>query len=219
MPIANIGSVPDVVTATVIASDWGNAIGSASRGRVVQRFNTPAERDASITAPVAGMLCYVLSTNLFYGYRSPGGWVPILGGPKDTAHTRVYRAAAFTIAAEATLVFDTIDFDAMGSYSTGTGLYTCPAAGIYQVSGKTGFSAGAAGQAPDVRVYKSGALVCIAGGLYAPAAGGLHLAFAPVVQKCAAGDTLSLRTSCIASVAGLAGAIQTFASFDYLGTG
>ena len=137
MPIANIGAVPDVATATAIASDWGNATGSSSRGRVVQRFNTPAERDASITAPTPGMVCYVASTNIFYGYANPGGWTTLNWAP-GTWHARVGRAAAQNILATSAtpMPCDTVGEDPTGMYSLSTKLFTVPVPGIYLLCGK-----------------------------------------------------------------------------------
>jgi hypothetical protein len=134
MPIPNIGSVPDVVTATVIASDWGNAIGAASRGRVVQRFNSLAERDASITAPVAGMLCYVLAGDQYYGYRSSLGWVALIGGAPDKAHVRAFRSAGMTIATTPTTIwFDSSSLDPSGMYSNPDAAIIVATPGIYQI--------------------------------------------------------------------------------------
>ena len=186
MPIANIGSVPDVVTATVIASDWGNAIGSASRGRAVQRFNSPAERDASITAPVAGMVCYVLSTNQFYGYRA-GAWAALSLG-------NVYKAALgrtpvqSVAAGSATVTLDTAVFDPAGMLNAGK--LTVPVAGYWSVAYAATVASGASGPF-QANLQRNGTVVAL-GSAQALNLGINVTSVGSALVQCAAGDVLSL---------------------------
>lgn len=67
------GAIADVVgTSGRIEATWGNAINS----RVVHRFASTAARDAAITAPTEGVLCYVTVDNLYYHYDG-AAWNPI----------------------------------------------------------------------------------------------------------------------------------------------
>ena len=59
------GWMPDVVPDAPVESAWGNKI----RNRSITPFNTLAERDAYITAPVVGMECYVIATDSLYYYN------------------------------------------------------------------------------------------------------------------------------------------------------
>jgi hypothetical protein len=94
MPTAPIGPVADVITGAVVTSDWGNATGASSQGRVVHRFNSTTERDTAITAPTTGMLCYVATGATLYLYTA-GGWrampsgtpAPLAAGAGFTSYT------------------------------------------------------------------------------------------------------------------------------------
>jgi C1q domain len=217
MPIQPIGAVPDVQPNTKVESDWGNAVGSATRGRVIQRFQTVAARDAAIPAPVTGMMCYVVATDAFYLYRQAGGWGSIQA--RDTLHSRVYRNASFNFTtAVATLVFDSIVEDGAGMYNPANGLFTCPVAGTYLLQGKTAANFGIVGQNVTIMVAHN-TTQFFAGGCYAPAVIGLHVPWVVGSMKCQAGDTLQVQVTASATVAGIQGLAQTFASLDYLGTG
>ena len=218
MPIANIGAVPDVATATSIASDWGNATGSSSRGRVVHRFNTPTERDASITAPTPGMVCYVASTNIFYGYANPGGWTTLNWA--GTWHARVYRAAAQNIPTSATpMPCDTVGEDPAGMYSLSTKLFTVPVPGIYLLCGKIEMTATAAGQFVTIQAGRNGTMVAQGTNFYTQGPGPTtaQLAF-PV--RCVAGDTVAAYVNAFNVVlASTVGALAQWTTLDYLGRG
>jgi hypothetical protein len=217
MPIANIGAVPDVVTNTLIASDWGNAIGAASRGRVVHRFNTLAERDASITAPITGMLCYVLATDLFYGYRTATGWTVVVGGPRDIMHAKVYRAAAWTIPAGFTNVpFDTVARDPMGLWVPANTGFVVQATGVHLFSGVlTG--PGGAGAFLAAQWVRAGQPFA-SGSIHGSMGYGLGLPLSAPVM-CSAGDVVVMQAWAVPAGAVGVGIAATWATVDFLGTG
>jgi hypothetical protein len=215
MPIANVGAVPDVVTNSLISVDWGNAIGGATRGRVVQRFNSLAERDASIAAPVSGMLCYVLATDLFYGYRTATGWTTLIGGPRDTAQAFVYRAGGYSITTTLVpIVFDTIVSDPLGLYNTGTGRFTVATAGRYLLT--AGYQAySASSQICDIHALHNGVSAFL--GASVQTTGFLH-AFISARVACAAGDTVSIGAVLSGTpITATPGANVTYCNLDYLG--
>jgi hypothetical protein len=219
MPIANIGAVPDVATATAIASDWGNATGSSSRGRVVHRFNTPTERDASITAPVAGMVCYVLSANQFYGYRSPGGWTQILGGPRDTTHAKMGRAATQAFpAGGGPVAFDTVLFDPLPMYSTGAGGFVVPTAGVYLVTGSLQLGVMAGGSYAQMQAIQNASVLYGATLNQVASSAGLGPSVS-ITMKCAAGDVVKIGVNTSVAVSSLGGTQFCWGALDYLGTG
>jgi hypothetical protein len=218
--IPPVGSVPDVVTNTVIASDWGNAVGSASRGRVVQRFNTTTERDSSIPAPVAGMLCYVAATNIFYGYRNPGGWTALIGGPRDTTHARVYQTGAWNTATGSPVAmgFDTLDYDPLGMWSAPNRRFTVPAAGIYLLTAliSCSFTANTNGEA---QAWRNGTPSAASANGYNGAYGRARVPLT-TLTKCNAADTVSVAFfTAPGACTGSTGATETYAALDYLGTG
>lgn len=148
---------------------------------------------------------------------------------RDVVHARVYRAAAFTIAVGAALMFDTVAGamaeDDYGLYSTATGEFSCPVAGIYLISCKTGFSSIVDVNAADIRIHKNGAFFVYGGGVYQSvvfAGQGIALVATPTTTRCAAGDTLQIHTAAggpaLTGLVGVAGE-HTYATFDLLGTG
>lgn len=221
MPIPLTGAVPDVVTNTLIATDWGNAIGAASKGRVVQRFNSLAERDASIAAPVPGMLCYVAATDLFYGYRLAAGWTVLIGGPRDIYHARVYRAAAFAIGTTTgVVVFDTVDRDPMGLWVPAQQGFVVPVTGVYQIA--FGYSV-APVASPASGQFAAGQIL-VAG--VVRASQGVHQSmgygYGPNLAAAAyavAGQVIQAAASVAYTSNGQTGTGVTYMAVDYLGTG
>lgn len=78
------GGVPDVVTDTVVASDWGNSVGSSSRGRAVSRFASKADRTAAIAAPVEGMVAHTGDDHRLAVVAGSGAW--------SSVRSRLYSA-------------------------------------------------------------------------------------------------------------------------------
>lgn len=217
------GAVPDVVTNTIIPTDWGNAIGAASRGRVVQRFNTAAERDSSITAPVPGMLCYVAATDLFYGYRTATGWTVLIGGPRDTLHAKVYRNAAATVGTvNGVMPWDTVQRDPQGMWTPASYSFVPPVSGIYLIAvayivNPVGSPASGQFAAAWIAVGGSGNLVASQGVHQSMSYGyGPSLVAALPVN---AGQTVQAVVSCTYASTLQTGGWNSYMSIDYLGTG
>jgi len=70
------GWLPNVVPNAPIVSTWGNSI----RDRTLTVFDTPAQRDAQVTAPTEGMTCYIISTKQVYIYKL-GAWFSTTAPP------------------------------------------------------------------------------------------------------------------------------------------
>lgn len=75
------------VAGTTITASWANA---NVRDQGVTPFATISARDSAITAPVNGMLCYVTSTGIFYGYN--GAWLEFGGLAARTAYTPAWTS-------------------------------------------------------------------------------------------------------------------------------
>lgn len=56
-----------VVAGTAITASWSNA---NNRDQVITPFSNATTRDAAITAPVEGMLCYLADSKTFWGYTT-----------------------------------------------------------------------------------------------------------------------------------------------------
>lgn len=84
-----IATRTDAADAAKLADDL--ATGLVPRSNM--RFATAAERNATITSPVRGMVAYLYAEDLFTGY-SAGGWVVLAAGTQ--AWTTVSLATGFT---------------------------------------------------------------------------------------------------------------------------
>ena len=98
--------------------------------------------------------------------------------------TRVVAASAYlstNTAFSNPVIFNTVSFDTHGAYSTSTGKYTVPVAGIYEISGYAGVTSGT----PAIAIYKNGSFYNYAG--YTNTSNGG--AYSILIQ-CVSGDTL-----------------------------
>ncbi|HEY2302999.1 MAG TPA: hypothetical protein VGH66_13965 [Acidimicrobiales bacterium] len=132
---------------------------------------------------------------------------------------RGYRAAALTGPATANTPFqficDTKVFDPAGCYSTSTGLYTCPAAGLYLFRGQLSFSLTAAGNCASY-AYRNGANDTSS--VITATAAATTMPQNVQLFSCAAGDTLALwGQSSIASVPVRVNTPESGLSIAYLG--
>jgi hypothetical protein len=76
------------------------SLASAIDGQVVPRFATTGARDAAITAPVAGMVCWT-TTPPMHWYYSGSVWVQAPIGPKELAYAEINASSAnFTTIAD-----------------------------------------------------------------------------------------------------------------------
>jgi hypothetical protein len=174
--------------------------------------NVPANAKAlwSVTVPGAAAN---LNTAVLADLRT----APL--GTSPAVHSRVYRNAAFNwTSTRSLLTFDTRTEDTGLYYSTATGLFTCPIAGLYRVSSFIGLSPAVGGNY-DVRLRKAGVSSFLTlGGMAAGGAvtTGVKADSAPII--CAAGDTLGLEIwTNQPTSAGIPGQPSTWASFDYAG--
>jgi hypothetical protein len=144
----------------------------------------------------------------------------------DVLNSQVYRNAAMNLSTStgSTLVWDTVTKDTMGMYSTSTGFWTIPVAGLYQLCAKIDAASTAAGQ--YVSVYAgnqtlTGGFTWIQSG-YSTASGQSIWASLNILFSAALNDTV--RTPCLGSAA-LALNLPAFglnpniATLAYVGTG
>jgi hypothetical protein len=139
---------------------------------------------------------------------------------RDVVAGRWWRAAAYTFSTSNTvLAFDTVERDPYGLYGTASGIFACPVAGWYLVSGKLTLTPTAAGNTPNAIVYKNGAPYGYIAGITTVNASATHLPMAAMLTYCAAGDQLVLEINSIPAVAGGAGQTQAYLNIAYTGTG
>jgi hypothetical protein len=151
-----------------------------------------------------------------------GAWLR----PDDVLHARVFQNGAFASSASppSQIVYDTVAFgsDPYGLYSTGTGQFTCPLAGVYAVTAKLALTATAAGQwAGMLAVTKrAGVLSQQVDGGYMQVSTAITIhALVHTVFLVAANDTLQAYLDNSTVLNGVPGAVTCWANFDYLGTG
>jgi hypothetical protein len=140
---------------------------------------------------------------------------------RDGAHSLVYRNGAWTTPTTQTLLtFDTVVRDGLGLYSSASGLFTCPVAGVYLVNGEFSANPTAANQWADMWLYRNGAQFAYGTQPFSNTTLVPNLRAtltAPVY--CAAGDTLALWVRTAVALTGTTGQLATWGAFDYLGTG
>jgi hypothetical protein len=142
----------------------------------------------------AAAASYNLSPGSTTTFFSASLLTPLSGtaGPQTAA--RAHRAATgyTTTAGTWTKVpLDLKDFDT-AALMDGTGRYTCPATGTYQVSGQARFSGLTANQVVGVGVYKNGTTKVSEGGTATAGATGDEAATVSDLVSCNAGDYLEL---------------------------
>lgn len=140
---------------------------------------------------------------------------------RDVARARAWRAAAFNLTSTpGVLAFDTVERDPYGLYAAGTGLFTCPVAGLYTASQHYTFTT-VASTNYDARVFRAGSQVYISGGWSSGATTGSAGRLLGVAENilCAAGDTLGCGPFSNASSTGAPGQSGCWVSFTYTGTG
>lgn len=80
IPYLDYTDIPDL-------NAWGSALVGAVAQQTVMRFASASSRGATLTgatAPVPGMLCYLVSEDRFEAYTSGQGWIPVTPGPWAT---------------------------------------------------------------------------------------------------------------------------------------
>jgi hypothetical protein len=101
------------------------ALATAADSQVVPRYATTAARDAAITAPVAGQVCWT-TTPATHWYYSGAAWV--IAGGSTWARCRLRRAANQSIPnnVSTTFTWDTEDQDSGGYITVSSTTITIP---------------------------------------------------------------------------------------------
>jgi hypothetical protein len=137
---------------------------------------------------------------------------------REVATARVWRNAAYGFTSTpAVLIFDSIERDPYGLYGLGSGLFTCPVAGLYEMTGHIALTV-AAGSASDIRAQKTGAMVYTGGGMTGSAGVTGRMLGATGPFLCAAGDTLGWQIWSNMALAGVTGQNLSWAVFSYRGS-
>lgn len=142
------------------------------------------------------------------------------------ARTRVYRLAAWaTTSGPTAMLFDQVTYDrafahygAGFGYSSSTGLFTVPVAGVYSVKAKLEAVSTAAGQFVQASIVKNGGLQAQGTVLISPGSGNVMHSLVTDDVLCAVGDALAIGQ--IASAGGLVGEIgsaDAYACFNFVG--
>ena len=177
----------------LITSNWGNA----TYRQTMVVFATVADRNAQWTNAADGAICYTLDTGTAW-IRRIAQWVPLTAGRYQV---RATRAAAFTFPATANqvvnLIYDTkaAGTDPTNAYNTATGVYTCPAAGVYFVRMSWSL-VGTAGTLGLWNIVHNGAAEAAANIPVAPTSNAAMIFGTSTLCQCAAGDTISFNGSC-----------------------
>lgn len=139
------------------ASDVNNYLMEQS----VMVFATTAARDAAITAPEAGMVCYINSdaateglyvyTGSAWIYALPGSSTPLYAARVSGSTTTNIPATTWTTLAN----YGTEDYDYNNNMVPSTGIYTAPVAGLYEISAHASFSANNNPQAVGIAILKN----------------------------------------------------------------
>jgi hypothetical protein len=154
-----------------IAEDWGQGVAD----RVIRRYPSEADRDLDLAgfapAELAGQMVAICPAGAaaYLTLHDGASWtVPAGGGggpPGATARygLRVQRSSPITAPATGNtwvrLVFDAKILDEGNCYSTTSGDYTCPVAGLYLVNVQVGWNMGqSGGYTFGMGVYKNGVM-------------------------------------------------------------
>lgn len=139
---------------------------------------------------------------------------------RDVLHSRWYRASAFSLVVGiAILPMDTLVNDPYGLYATATAAFTAPVNGVYQCGLTIAAQPTAAGAYISALLYTGGNPLAVVNN-YASAVGQTWVPIATTSVYLAAGASIVTEgRSSAGSAAGVAGYGNTYASFDYLGTG
>jgi hypothetical protein len=212
----------DVVCATVASTDIGTAAGDTWSFTVVSSTAIPSPVAPTIPAGsvaiaqvlVTGGSASIVSANIT-DRRTPSN-------ARDLLHARIYQNGAWNSAAASpvAMAFDSVDFDPGGMYSIPNHRFTAPVPGIYLLTSLVSVSYNGT-NATEIQAWKNGANYFSAG-----SGSGNQSAYARIRSllsttiKAVAGDTFQVAFfTNPAALAGNVGPGDTFAAFDYLGTG
>jgi hypothetical protein len=148
------------------------SLATALDSQVVPRFATTAARDAAITAPAAGQMCWT-TTPATHWYYSGSGWIILGGGAYGRCRLRrVANQSVLTNAATA-ISWDTEDVDSGGYITAPSTTITIPASldGMYAIT----FRAAGATQPTNrnfAEINVTSALTGVPGDFRIPSTGG-----------------------------------------------
>lgn len=133
-----------------------------------------------------------------------------------TIASRAYRAAAFTVGAEADIVFDTENFDLGSDFSTATGQFTAPTTGYYHVDVNLGITNIGDAEQVLLRIYANGVAVALAAGVGSAAGSDPRINLSDIVFV-NAGEIIKATSNASASVTGEVGPTSTYMSIYFIG--
>lgn len=121
----------------------------------------------------------------------------VAGGPQPQYAMRAWRSAALSAAAAPStllILMDNITYDYNSNFSLGTGKYTVPVTGLYDVRGAVSFGLASNPEEDELNIYKNAAIHSSGGRVKVGGTGGdtFNLVVADSIA-CAAGDLLDLR--------------------------
>ena len=126
--------------------------------------------------------------------------VPIVGWSSNTVSSadsvnRIVSMSATSSTARSVstttkMIFETVQFDTAGAYSSSTGVYTCPTTGYFQVNASILVGSGVGGS--YATLYKNG-VISYAGSQYG--SNSQNNSCINCIVQCNAGDTLDIRSS------------------------
>jgi hypothetical protein len=142
------------------------------------------------------------------------------GGGSIIVSARAYRSAALTLnGTDQNVVCDTENWDTQNAYNNSTGLFTCPQAGKYKITGQVVANPTAANQWIVAIIYKNGVSVT-QDYLYANGSGMYIFGQVNDTLDLAVGDTIGLYARTSASLPVINNSNNTYLTIDLLsGTG
>lgn len=139
-----------IVNLTTDLAGKANLSGATFTGDVVAQslrssFASAAARDAAITSPVEGMICYLEDVNQVTSYLG-SAWYPIAGQMPRIELTRASAGTNFFTTGNMITLSGWTVTENRGGFSQTSGVVTVPIAGRYSITGSFGFgTANAAG--------------------------------------------------------------------------
>lgn len=130
---------------------------------------------------------------------------------------RAYRNGAFTVGAEADIVFDTENFDIGGDFNTTTGEFTAPITGYYHVDANLSITNIGDGEQVILRVYLNATAVALATGVGSAAGSDPRINVSDIIFA-QAGDLILATSNCGASVTGGVGSSLTYIAIHFIGS-
>ena len=172
--------------------------------------NAPASSVVLAQIAVAAGASSIVTGNItdkrpFMGLRAPG--VPAC---------RVWRNGAFTYSgggSPTNIGFDTVSYDNRSGFSTGTGLYTCPDAGLYLVNVAATFTVNVDGAWVQTHIYGNGSHTSV--GNVIESAGTASISYtstATDLLQLGTGQTIGGYANSSGAPTGVTGSLNTFMS-------